>query len=31
MLLIAGHPVVDRPATYAHSTDQQSLRFEIAG
>jgi signal peptidase len=31
MLLIAGHPLVDRSATYAHFSDEQSLRFQIGG
>jgi signal peptidase I len=31
MLLIAGHPVTDRQATYAHFTDQQVLQFQIVG
>ena len=31
MLLIAGHPLTDRPGTYAHFSDQQSLQFQITG
>lgn len=30
MLVIAGHPVTERPATYAHFSDQKAVQFQIA-